>query len=113
MIRVTVGNIYQQYEINATGTATVGQLLAYNIVNERQKLILEAQGDKIYFKFGDSTVTASKTVTANALPAGNFSIPSGAIFEVDLPTGTNLNYVSTIGVAGTGVAIVRLANAGT
>ena len=116
-ISVNEVQIYQEYQIAlTTGSASAAQLLAFrNNFNTRQPdatqiIILEARDDNIVFNFGLSTVVASKTLTANALPPGNFSIAKGAIFGTAI-NGQNQNYVSAIAEgagSATTFAIVRL-----
>lgn len=110
--------IYQEYQIAlTTGTTSTAQLLAFTpssetqIPRQTQILVLEARGDNVIFNFGTSSVIASKTLTNNALPAGNFSIAQGAIFSCVI-NGNYTPYVSCI-AEGTGSAstygIIRLA----
>ena len=115
-IAIRQENYYQEYQITlADGTASVAQLLNVKLNKsgkgvDHQIVTLEARGDNVTFKFGDSTVAASKTVTSNALVAGNFSIPNGAIMSLDI-NGEFQKYVSAQADTGgaTVKAIIRLA----
>jgi len=115
-IAIRQENYYQEYQIAlSSGTASAAQKLAVKINNagngvDHQIVTLEARGDNITFLFGGSGVTASNTVTSNALVAGNFSIPKGAIMSLDI-NGNFQNYVSVqADTGGAGVlAIIRLA----
>jgi hypothetical protein len=110
---ITDVQIYQEYQIANITSASTAQLLAFQNVgpnqtpDQTQILILEARGDNVVFNFGGSGVVASKTVTNNALPAGNFSIAEGAIFGCTV-NGTTQNYVSCITESSGGTGIVRL-----
>lgn len=105
--------IYKEYQITNIGSASVGQLLAFQIeqptgnVETQQVVILEARGDSVVFKFGGSSVTADKGVTNNALVDGNFSVAQGAIFGVTI-NGKSQNYVSCITENSGGTGIIRL-----
>lgn len=102
-------NVYKEYQISASTSATAGQLLAFDtFLSGPKKVQLEAVSGRIVFKFGDSTVTADATVTSNTLADGNFSIADGAIVDVTFPSGTPYKYVSVDMAASTGTAIVRL-----
>lgn len=111
MIRNAAAQPYKEYRIASTTTASAALQLAYNGKNGAQRLLIEAVTDRVTFKFGDSSVVASKTVTTSALPDGNFSVPAGAIFEVDLSTGNGQDYVSVINETSTATAIIRLCKA--
>jgi hypothetical protein len=111
MIRTVAPQPYKEYRISSTTTPLTAIQLAYQEKNGPQRLLLEAVTDRVTVKFGDSTVLANKTVTSSALPDGNFSIPAGAIFEVDLPTGNNLDYISIVNETGAATLIARLCQA--
>lgn len=93
--------IYQEYQIAlTTGTASAAQILAFPNSSYNQMpamnevIILEAAGDRVIFNFGNNaSILASKTLTGNALAAGNYSIPAGAIFSAAV-NGQFQNYVS-------------------
>lgn len=116
-ISINEVQIYQEYQIALSGaSASSAQLLAFltdlqsNLVPVTQVVILEARGDNVIFNFGGSSVTASKTLTSNALPLGNFSIPQGAVFGAAI-NGQAQNYVSCIAEGGgsaTTFGIIRL-----
>jgi hypothetical protein len=116
-IAIREQQVYQEYQIALTTSAASSAVQlafptnAQSTRDDRQILILEARGDNIVFNFGTSSVVASKTLTNSALPAGNFSVPQGAIFSVAV-NGKTQNYVSAIaessGSSST-FAIVRLA----
>lgn len=107
MQRVTAPVAYKEYQIAASTTHSAGQLLAFANPSGRQRLILEAVGQRIFFKFGAlSSVEADATIGSNAAADGNFSIPAGAIFEIEIPA--NLKYVSVEAAASTGTAIIKL-----
>jgi hypothetical protein len=115
-IAIRQENYYQEYQIALSGgTASAAQKLAVKTNSsgngvDHQIVTLEARGDNITFNFGGSTVAASNTLTSNALVAGNFSIPKGAIMSVSI-NGNFENYVSVqADTGGAGVlAIIRLA----
>ena len=116
-ISVKQVQIYQEYQIAlSSSSASSAQLLAFlvslqtQVADANQVVILEARGDNIIFNFGGSSVTASKTLTGNVLPAGNFSVPQGTIFSTVINSLTQ-SYVSAIAESGgsaTTFAIVRL-----
>lgn len=107
---ISAAIIYKEYQITASTTASAAQLLAIaNPKAGRLRIILEAVTSRIVFKFGDSSVVASATVTSNALADDNFSIPAGAIAEIDLPSDVAYKYVSVITPSGSGTAIIKLA----
>ena len=115
-ISVKQVQIYQEYQIAlSSSSASSAQLLAFlvslqtQVADANQVVILEARGDNI-INFGGSSVTASKTLTGNVLPAGNFSVPQGTIFSTVINSLTQ-SYVSAIAESGgsaTTFAIVRL-----
>lgn len=115
-IAIRQENYYQEYQIVlSNNTASSAQKLAVKTNNagngvDHQIVTLEARGDNITFLFGGSTVTASNTLTSNALVAGNFSIPNGAIMSLDI-NGQFQSYVSVQADTGgaTVKAIIRLA----
>lgn len=111
----TEGNIYQEYQITAGASASAAQLLSFQTqpatgtAASKQIVVCSARGDNIVFKFGDNTVVADKTVSANALAAGNFSIEEGAIYATDI-NGITQSYVSVQAEGAGGTAIIRLTN---
>lgn len=105
---VEVGVFEGQYEIAASTTASAAQLLAIpDTTLGKYRLQVEAEGAKIFFKFGDSTVVASPTVTSNKLAGSNFSIASGQNMDIQ----TTGKYVSVITRSGTGTAIIKMITA--
>ncbi len=114
-IAIRQENYYQEYQIALSGgTASAAQLLAVKTNSAgqgvgHQIVTLEARGDNITFLFGGSGVVASNTLTSNALVAGNFSIPKGAVMSVSI-NGNFQNYVSVqADTGGAGVkGIIRL-----
>lgn len=111
MIRVNAPEIYKEYRIPAiTTNGSAPQLLALIApTNGKHRAIVEAKSDDIVFKFGpDNTTLADKTVTANALADGNFTVTQGMAIEIDLPDGTTGQYCSVQGFTGNGTGIVRL-----
>lgn len=112
MQRVKAASPYKEYRIASTTSASTAVQLAYGTKNGPQRLLLEAVTDRVTFKFGaDNSVAASKTVTSSALPDKNFSVPAGAIFEIDLESGNGQDWVSVINETGTATAIIRLCEA--
>lgn len=115
-IAIRQENYYQEYQVVlASGSASSALKLAVKTNSsgnglDHQIVTLEARGDNITFNFGGSTVAASNTLTSNALVAGNFSIPNGAIMSVDI-NGQFQNYVSAQADTGGAAvkAIIRLA----
>ena len=109
--RQTNGEVYLEYQINATTTASSPQQLAFvtpkDAVLGVATIIVEARGATINFNFGNNSVVASNTVTSNALPAGNYSVTAGAIQSYDVNIATQ-NYVSVIAASGTGTAVIKL-----
>ena len=102
-------NVYQEYQISASTSASTALLLGYDAtVSGPKRIQIEASGGRIVFKFGSSTVSADATVTSSALGASNFSISAGAIVDITLPSDTENKYVSVDMASGTGTAIVRL-----
>lgn len=99
-IAVREVQIYQEYQIALTDTS-VSTALALAFQNNSasgapdpsQVVILEARGDNVVFKFGGSGVAANRTLSSNALAAGNFSIAQGAIFGTAI-NGQTQNFVS-------------------
>lgn len=112
---VTEGQIYKEYQITASGTATTGQLLAFQTFSpkgnpaQKQHITCTSRGDNIVFKFGGSSVAADKTVTTNALADGNFSVEEGMAFATDI-NASSQNYVSVIAEGSGGTAIIKLVN---
>lgn len=115
-IAIRQENYYQEYQIALSGdTASAAQLLAVktNVATgqgvDHQIVTLEARGDNITFLFGGSGIVASNTLTSNALVAGNFSVPKGAVMSVSI-NGEFQNYVSVqADTGGTGIkGIIRL-----
>lgn len=108
MIRLNELQPYKEMQISTgTSAGAAVQLPFTGPLNGSESVVLEARGDAITFKFGDSSVTASKTVSSNALPDGNYSLASGAMMVVDLNMASQ-QYVSTIGAAGGGTAVIKL-----
>lgn len=106
MIRLNEAQPYQEYQITSSTSASAAQALALQDTNGPTRVVVEARGDTITFNFGGSSVAASKTVTSNALPAGNFSLAAGTIVTIDI--NQSQNYVSIIGAAGAGTAVIKL-----
>lgn len=112
--QITEVQIYKEYQITNISSASSPQLLAFqqtgslaDNISQSQILILEARGDNVVFKFGGSSIVADKTITANALADGNFSIAEGAIFGTTV-NGSTQNYVSCITEVSGGTGIIRL-----
>lgn len=114
LYNITTDQIYQEYQIPATGTASAAQFLNYSLdqrgmASSGQKLIITARGDNIIVALGNtSAVAASKTLTNNALPAGMFSVDSGTVFEVSAHQLAQ-TYLSCIAQTSSGTLVVRLA----
>ena len=106
--------IYKQYQIAATTSATSARLLVFPqtqnsnyLPGQAQELVLAAEGAAITFLFGDSSsISASTTATADALPQGNFTLLSGAIYSVDV-LATDI-YVSVKTATGSGTAYIQI-----
>lgn len=104
--------IQAEYQIAASTSASTAQLLAFPVTNQdvqdgQREAILAASGAAITFLFGNnSSIAASTTASSNLMPAGNFTLLSGAIYSVRL-LGTD-NYVSVKTATGTGTAIIQL-----
>lgn len=113
MQRITTSMPYKEFQIAASTTASTAKALSL-LAGEapRARLILEARGAIINFLFGPSTVVADKTVTSETLADGNFSLPSGAIMEIDVPNNAKYTHVSVITPSGSGTAVIRFATAG-
>lgn len=108
-IRQHESNPYKEYQIPCGASASAAQALAVKDTNGPVRVELEARGDNIIFKFGGTSVSASATLTSNALSDGNFSVQQGAIVQYDIAgqSQANVSIISnTGGSAGTG--IVRL-----
>ncbi len=111
----TEGNIYQEYQITASSSASSPLKLAFQAIgyngsaDQKQHVTCTSRGDNIVFKFGGSGVTADKTVTSSALAAGNFSVEEGMAFATDI-NGNSQNYVSVIAEGSGGTAIIKLVN---
>lgn len=97
---------FQEYQTSSTTSASSAQQMTFHVTTKPQRALVQAVADTITFKFGDSTVSASKTVTSGALPAGNFTLQAGLSRIVDL--GPTQLYYSLIGAAGGGTGIVTL-----
>lgn len=88
------------YALTMTGSS-VRQALSSGGLGQVE---ITAIGGDIYCKFGDSTVTASSTVTSQALPDGVFVVHSGLCKLYGLSDGQT--HIAMIGSAGTGYAAV-------
>lgn len=104
--------IIAEYQISVTTSPSAAQsLLLLDYTNTEYpgkagQVILAAKGADITFLFGNSSsISASRTPTANLLPVGNFTVLSGAIYAVSI-LGTD-NYVSAVG-SGAGTAIIQI-----
>lgn len=107
-VKTSSAQIYKEYQIAASTLASTAKLLAFSSPI-KQMVILEAEGGRIIFKFGNSSVQADATLTSNALADGNFGVADGTVQEFAIPAGDN--YVSIIMAAGGGTAYIGLANA--
>lgn len=81
--------------VTSARAAYSGYLVAA-ITTETQSLVI---------KFGDSTVTASDTITSNAYPEGNYFCLAGTVQEVIFPKGSTHFSVKAAGVGSVKVAI--------
>jgi hypothetical protein len=99
---------YEEYQLPVSTSPSAGELLAFKVPNDRQKLIVEAITTRVYLKFGGSSVVSSYTLTGNKLPSGVWTAPTGALIEIDLPAGGEHQYVSVVCASGTATAILKL-----
>lgn len=100
--------IYKEYQVSASTTHSAAQALNFEPVGSDQRVIVQASGADIIFKFGDSTVQADATVTSNALTDGNFTVPNGAVMSLTISSKTETHF-SVETASGTGTARVQLA----
>lgn len=112
------GVVYREYQVTLTTSAST----AIPIILENDwpvtRIVVQPSGGTVTFLFGNaSTITASKTPdgTTKALPDGNFTLPDGAIFGLNIPQPTqqganvpNRIYFSGIAATGTPTAIIKL-----
>ena len=87
------------YSLTMTGSSV---LQALNTGGAGQ-VEISASGGDIVCKFGNSAVTASRTVTSQALPDGNFIVLDGQSKLYGLE---NETHIAMIGSAGIGYATV-------
>jgi len=87
------------YSLTMTGSS-VRQALSAGGTGQVE---ISASGGDIVCKFGDAAVTASSTVTSQALPDGNFIVLSG---QTKLYGLENETHIAMIGSAGVGYATV-------
>lgn len=107
MQRYADGTPIKEYAIAAIATASPPKLLALTNGYGRARVELESKDGKTIVKFGDNTVQADKTVTAEALADGNFSVPAGAIQRYDIDE-TSQKYVSVIADDVSSTLIIRV-----
>lgn len=111
MVPVRSKRLAKEYQITVSTTPTAAQQLLFpstanDIPGLPREIIIAAKGTDVTFKFGGSNVASSNAVTSNALVDGNFTLMTGAIYQIEL--NNDQQYVSVVG-AGAGTAIITLA----
>lgn len=98
--------VNREYRIAASTSASAAQQLSFSGIDTERRVLVGAVGAEIYFNFGASGVSASSTVTSNLLPDDNFSVPDGAIIEVQLKA--DQTHVSVKTATGSGTAVIKV-----
>lgn len=96
---ITTSTSAQAVDISAAVAAARSAYSGYLVA------AITTETSSLVIKFGDSTVTASDTITSNSYPADNYYCLAGTVQEVIFPKGSTHFSVKAAGAGSVKVAI--------